>query len=235
MNEANKVIESLMSKSSYNFDDLCDLVAVLRSENGCPWDREQTNKSIRNCIIDETYEFIEGLDNEDNELMCEELGDVLFQIVFHSDITRDNGSFDVNDVIDGICKKMIIRHPHVFGDVNVKNSQDVLLNWENIKNDEKKRKTPYEQLDSVAKSLPSLMRAQKLVGKAQKNNLIENSDFDSEIVAVLDCLDKLKVAKNSDCLGELLFRICSLARTMDVEAEEILYVENERFLKKFAP
>ncbi|MBE6681775.1 MAG: nucleoside triphosphate pyrophosphohydrolase [Ruminococcaceae bacterium] len=234
MNEANKVIERLMSKSSYNFDDLCDLVTVLRSENGCPWDREQTNKSIRNCIIDETYEFIEGLDNEDNELMCEELGDVLFQIVFHSDIKRDNGAFNVNDVIDGICKKMIIRHPHVFGDVNVKNSDEVLVNWENIKNDEKKRKTPYEQLDSVAKSLPSLMRAQKLIGKAQKNNLIECADFDSAVSDVKECLDNLKNINDRDCLGELLFKICSLARYMDVEAEEILYVENEKFLKRFA-
>ena len=234
MNEANKVIESLMSKSSYNFDDLCDLVTVLRSENGCPWDREQTNKSIRNCIIDETYEFIEGLDNEDNELMCEELGDVLFQIVFHSDIKRDNGAFNVNDVIDGICKKMIIRHPHVFGDVNVKNSDEVLVNWENIKNDEKKRKTPYEQLDSVAKSLPSLMRAQKLISKAQKNNLIECADFDSAISDVKECLDNLKNINDRECLGELLFKICSLARYMDVEAEEILYVENEKFLKRFA-
>lgn len=234
MNEANKVIERLMSKSSYNFDDLCDLVTVLRSENGCPWDREQTNKSIRNCIIDETYEFIEGLDNEDNELMCEELGDVLFQIVFHSDIKRDNGAFNVNDVIDGICKKMIIRHPHVFGDVNVKNSDEVLVNWENIKNDEKKRKTPYEQLDSVAKSLPSLMRAQKLISKAQKNNLIECADFDSAVSDVKECLDNLKNTNDRDCLGELLFKICSLARYMDVEAEEILYVENEKFLKRFA-
>ena len=168
MENSIEAIKYLVSKSKYSFDDLCLLVGVLRSENGCPWDREQTNKSIRNCFIDETYEFIEGLDNDDNELMCEELGDVLFQIIFHADIKSDDYTFSINNVVDGICKKMILRHPHVFGDVSVANSGEVLVNWENIKNDEKSRKTPYEQLDSVSKSLPSMMRAQKLISKAKK-------------------------------------------------------------------
>ena len=155
----------------HTYEDFLKVIEELRSEHGCPWDREQTNKSIRNCFIDETYEFIEGLDTDDNKLMCEELGDVLFQIIFHADIKSDNNSFDINEIIDGICKKMILRHPHVFGDVSVKNSGEVLVNWENIKNDEKSRKTPYEQLDSVSKSLPSMMRAQKLISKAKKNCL----------------------------------------------------------------
>lgn len=233
MNDVQNVIEKLLSKTTYTFDDLCDLVTVLRSENGCPWDREQTNKSIRNCIIDETYEFIEGLDSDDNKLMCEELGDVLFQVVFHSDIKNDDNTFNVNDVIDGICKKMIVRHPHVFGDVSVNNSEDVLKNWDIIKNDEKHRKTPYEQLDSVAKSLPGLMRAQKLVSKAEKNRLIESKTFDEEIHDVQERLDALKQSKSSDDLGKLLFSISSLARSLNVEAEEVLYIENESFLKKF--
>jgi tetrapyrrole methylase family protein/MazG family protein len=181
MENSKEVIKELLSKNNYNFDDLCNLVSVLRSEEGCPWDREQTNKSIRNCIIDETYEFIEGLDTDDDKLMCEELGDVLFQVVFHSDIKQDNNVFDIGNVIDGICKKMILRHPHVFGTVNVADSAEVLVNWENIKNDEKQRKTPLEQLQSVSKALPSLMRAQKLQSKAAKNNLIEKASFDTAI------------------------------------------------------
>ena len=233
MNNSKEAIEILLSKDKYSFDDLCSLVSVLRSEDGCPWDREQTNKSIRNCMIDETYEFIEGLDNDDDTLMCEELGDVLFQIIFHSDIKKDESVFSVQDVIDGICKKMIMRHPHVFGNVSVNNSGEVLVNWENIKNDEKKRKTPYEQLDSVARTLPSLMRCQKLQSKAVKTKLVEEMSFDEQIDIAQAKLDELKNKRDSATLGELLFSICSISRTLDVESEEILYIENEKFLNKF--
>ncbi|MBQ7398922.1 MAG: MazG family protein [Clostridia bacterium] len=233
MENAKNIIKNLLEKSEYNFDDLCRLVYVLRSEDGCPWDREQTNKSIRNCFIDETYEFIEGLDREDDKLMCEELGDVLFQIIFHSDIKRDNKCFDINDVIDGICKKMILRHPHVFGTVNVENSAEVLVNWENIKNHEKQRKTPYEQLDSVSKALPSLMRAQKLQSKAAKCGLLEKADFEESVKNANRALSALKESGNSEDLGKLLFSITQIADSMDVEAEEILYIENDNFIKKF--
>ena len=233
MKNSKEMIKYLLSKDSSSFEDLCGLVSVLRSDDGCPWDREQTCKSIRNCIIDETYEFIEGLDTDNNELMCEELGDVLFQVVFHSDIKSCENSFDVSDVIDGICKKMILRHPHVFGNTNVENSSEVLVNWENIKNDEKKRKTPYEQLESVSKALPSLMRSQKLVSKAKKNNLIENSNFEVALADVKRSIESLEKSKNSDDLGKLLFQISSLASTLDVEAEQILYMENEKFVSNF--
>lgn len=233
MKNPTEAIEYLLSRNNYNFDDLCTLVAVLRSENGCPWDREQTNKSIRNCFIDETYEFIEGLDNDDNNLMCEELGDVLFQIIFHADIKSDDKSFDIGNVIDGICKKMILRHPHVFGDVSVSNSGEVLINWENIKNDEKSRKTPYEQLDSVSKALPSLMRSQKLISKAKKNSLIENKEISSVIGDVEAALNAVKKSKDKDDLGNLLFKIASLCSAFDVDGEEILYIENDKFVKQF--
>lgn len=231
--EIESIKARLVSNKNFSFDDLCDLVAVLRSENGCPWDREQTNKSIRNCFIDETYEFIEGLDNDDNELMCEELGDVLFQIMFHADIKKDDGVFAIDDVVDGICKKMILRHPHVFGDVNVSNSSEVLVNWENIKNNEKSRKTPYEQLDSVAKSLPSLMRSQKLQKKADKTGLCKFESVDKAVDNIQSALDCFKISKNKDDLGKILFAVCGVSQMMDVECEEILYIENEKFLKSF--
>lgn len=233
MSNTKQMIKELLTKENYTFDDLCNLVSVLRSDDGCPWDREQTNMSIRNSIIDETYEFIEGLDNNNDDLMCEELGDVLFQIIFHSDIKSDYEAFDINDVINGICKKMILRHPHVFGEVYVNSSSDVLVNWENIKNSEKQRKTPYEQLDSVSKALPSLMRTQKLISKAEKNNLIEKSDLSAALSRIKKSVDDIEKTENVQSLGKLLFDVSALCRVMDVEAEEILYIENNKFMNQF--
>ncbi len=229
----NELKKQLLSKEHYDFSDLCNLVKVLRSEEGCPWDREQTNKSIRNSIIDETYEFIEGLDCDDDKLMCEELGDVLFQIVFHSDIKGDENAFDCNDVIDGISKKMILRHPHVFGNVHVENSAEVLVNWEAIKNDEKSRKTPYQQLDSVAKTLPSLMRAQKLRSKAAKNNLDVKSDKAFYIAQMRKALDVLEQNDDEKALGELLFAATGVGDCMEKETEEILYNYNLSYQDKY--
>jgi len=166
--------------------------------------------------------------------MCEELGDVLFQIVFHSDIKKDENVFDVNDVIDGICKKMIIRHPHVFGDVSVADTGEVLVNWENIKNDEKQRKTPYMQLDSVAKSLPSLMRAQKLKKKADKTGLEalgEVSDFTTEALNVLNDIQENGV--NEEKIGRLLFACAGISQVSGIEAEEALSRTNDAYLSSF--
>lgn len=225
--------EYLLSKENFSFSDLCLLVKILRSEDGCPWDREQTSKSIRNCFIDEVYEFIEGLDNDDDKLMCEELGDVLFQVVFHSQIKLEEGKFSSEDVIDGICKKMILRHPHVFANLSVTGSEQVLSNWDIIKNDEKQRKTPYAQLDAVSKALPSLMRAQKLISKAEKNGLVQKESFENCIKNIERITEEIKTTKDISKIGELLFSTASLSRLLDVEAEQALYVENERFLEKF--
>ena len=136
MNREQK-IAYLLEKEHYNIDDLNMIVGVLRSEGGCPWDMEQTHKSIRNDLIEETYEVIEAIDTDNSELMQEELGDVLLQVSFHADIEREAGNFEFSDVTDGICKKLIHRHPHVFGDVNVSTSAQVLSNWGKIKSEEK--------------------------------------------------------------------------------------------------
>ena len=229
-----KSVGYLKSKEHYSFEDLCLLTRVLRSEIGCPWDGEQTNKSVRNAFIDETYEFIEGLDADDNKLMCEELGDVLFQIVFHCCIKSETDEFDESDVIDGICKKMILRHPHVFGDTDVKNSAEVLVNWENIKNDEKQRKTPYERLKSVAVSLPSLMRSQKLYSKAckyglcEKKNAPESLDEAEKIIA-----DMKKDGVNADNISHLLSVCTEISESAGVDAEEALYRANNAFTEQF--
>jgi len=128
--EIQEKILSLLSKKTYTFDDLVDVVVVLRSEQGCPWDKEQTHKSIRNDFIEETYEVIEAIDTEDPVLLREELGDVLLQVVFHARIEEQEGRFDINDVANDICVKLIHRHPHVFGDVCADTSEQVLENWD---------------------------------------------------------------------------------------------------------
>ncbi len=230
-----ELIKELSLKENFNFQDLLNLVKILRSEHGCPWDREQTNKSVRNAIIDEGYEFIEGLDNDDDVLMCEELGDVLFQVIFHAQIKSEGNVFDIDDIINGICKKMVLRHPHVFGEVCVDNSEQVLSNWEKIKNKEKQRKSPYEQLDSVSKSLPSLMRASKIQSKAEKTSLQEQKSTDYYISQLKDTLETLKEsdAPGEQLVAELLFASAGIARTLGLEAEEVLYKKNNAFVEQF--
>lgn len=128
-------------KENYNFNDLVEIVKILRAPDGCPWDREQTHKSIRSNFIEETYEAVEAIDTDDLDLLKEELGDVLLQVALHAEIESEQGTFDINDVCDGICKKLIIRHPHVFGDVNADTTEKVLKNWDAIKMKTKSQKT----------------------------------------------------------------------------------------------
>ena len=162
--ERKEKIEYLLGKESYDFDDLVLIVTLLRSEGGCPWDMEQTHKSLRKGFIEETYEVIEAIDTENPTLLREELGDVLLQIVFHADIEREEGRFDMSGVANDICAKLIHRHPHVFGEVKVSDTAEVLSNWEKIKGVEKQRVTHTDKLRSIPPMLPALMRAQK-VGK----------------------------------------------------------------------
>lgn len=161
--------QKLKNEKKHSFDSLRLLVDVLRGEGGCVWDREQTHESIRNNIIEETYEVVEAIDKRDAALLREELGDVMLQVVFHSRIEEEKGSFDIDDVMTEVVDKMILRHPHVFGDVKVADSSEVLDNWEKIKKEEKKRKTAKESMLSVPKQLPALMRAAKVIKKAKKD------------------------------------------------------------------
>ena len=156
----------MLKKERYSFGDLVDIVKMLRGEGGCPWDREQDHKSIRDDLIEETYEVIEAIDTEDPELLREELGDVLLQIVFHASISTDDKEFNIDDVTDEICRKMIYRHPHVFGNVSADTSEEVLRNWEKLKSDEKQRKTVTDKLNAIPRQLPALMRATKVGKKA---------------------------------------------------------------------
>jgi len=191
--ERQKKVDYLLNCERYGFDELVLVMELLRGEGGCPWDIEQTHKSIRKDFIEETYEVIEAIDTEDPVLLREELGDVLLQVAFHSQIEREEGRFDIYDVTNDICAKLIHRHPHVFGEVKVNNSDDVLVNWDKIKGEEKHRETLTDKLRAIPPMLPALMRAQKVGKKA--------SFFDFETAdAVFDKLyeeySELKAYKN---------------------------------------
>lgn len=226
-------------KEKYDINDLLEIMRILRSENGCPWDREQDHKSIRKDFLEETYEVVEAIDTEDSELLLEELGDVLLQVVFHSRIEEEKGGFDFGDVADGICQKLIVRHPHVFGDVTAETSGEVLKNWNNIKQQTKGQETYSETLESVCTALPALMRAQKVGQRAKRAGM----DF-KDVSQVIECLEseiaelKEAMAENdsghiSEELGDVLFSCVNLARHLDCDAEESLTRSTDKFMKRF--
>lgn len=210
----------LKTEERHDFESLRQLVEVLRSEDGCPWDAEQTHASIRTDLIEETYEAIEGIDKDDMVLLREELGDVMFQVLFHSRIEEEKGGFTVDDVVNDICHKMIVRHPHVFGDVQVDGSAQVLKNWETIKTVEKSRDTAKAKMEAVPKQYPSLIRAKKVVKKARAAGY----DFGSEeeLTAKLQSLTASLAGADPETrqnlLTEILFASVQLAgNDADVE------------------
>ena len=226
-------IQQLLSQSSYGVDDLRDIVVILRGEGGCPWDREQDHHSIRKGLIEECYEVAEAIDRDDPVLLREELGDVLLQIVFHADMEKDAGRFDLDDVANDECVKMIHRHPHVFGTVRADTSEEVLSNWDKIKTQEKQRISLSDQLRAIPPMLPALMRAQKVGKKLGEDARTDVSDV---IDALNDALRAVSEASDADAkkeiLGDLLFRMASLCRILDVEAEEALTASVERVISR---
>lgn len=235
-----KLKEELLSKNEYDFNDLVNIMKVLRSPEGCPWDREQTHKTIRRDLLEETYELIEGIDKDDAEMLREELGDVLLQVVFHSDIASSNGNFCITDVCTDICKKLIIRHPHVFGDVKVKDSENVLANWDMIKKETKKQESDTEVLRSISPALPALMRAEKIGKKARKVGF----DFDNaneamekvteEVREVNEAIASGNKADIEEEFGDLFLAVVNAARLAGVDSEQALYNANEKFLARFS-
>ena len=226
-------------KDKYSMDDLLEIMKILRAPGGCPWDREQTHQSIRNCFIEETYEAVEAIDTEDPVLLQEELGDVLLQVLFHSEIEEEEGRFDFSHVVDGEAKKMVERHPHVFGSVTVDGTEDVLTNWDAIKKKTKAQKTQTEVLQSVSKALPALMRSQKVQQKAAKVG------FDwPDVSGALDKVEEetaelreaIRAEGDAACaeeLGDLLFSVVNVARFLHVSAEQSLSEACEKFIRRF--
>ena len=226
-------------KNSYDMQDLIEIMRILRAPGGCPWDAEQTHTSIKKNLIEETYEVIEAINKDDKELMCEELGDLLMQVVFHAQMEEECGSFVFGDITDGICKKLIERHPHVFGQVSISGVDDVLTNWDAIKRKSKGQKTTTQSMNSVPRELPALMRATKLQKKAA------DVGFDwNDVTGALDKLEE-EIAElrqaigNNDCenmveeLGDVLFSAVNVSRFIKTDAEEALTAASDKFLARF--
>ena len=231
-------IDYLLKKENYSFDDLVTVVEVLRSDIGCPWDREQDHKSIRKDLIEETYEVIEAIDTDNSVLLREELGDVLLQVAFHTEIEKEKGVFTLEDVANDVCAKLIHRHPHVFGDVVAETPDRVLANWEVIKSEEKERKTVTDKLCAIPPMLPALMRAEK-VGK--KASCFDFPDADSVMLKVKEELAELEEAvmqENAENIeeemGDLIFSVVSLCRKLHVEPEVALNKATDKFIKRFS-
>lgn len=227
----------LLARDRYDFEDLVLLVEILRSEEGCPWDREQDHQSIRRDFIEETYEVIEAIDTEDSGLLREELGDVLLQVVFHAQIEREQERFDMHDVANDICAKLIHRHPHVFDTIQADTTEQVLRNWERIKSEEKQRVTITDKLRSIPPMLPALMRAEK-VGKKAK--CFDFSDSWEVLAKMDEELEELKEAiKQGDergCeeeVGDLLLTVTSLCRKLKIDSEIALNHATEKFINRF--
>lgn len=226
------------AKSSYTCKDLEEIVRILRHPGGCPWDQEQTHQSIRRNFLEEAYEVAEAIDRGDVDGLKEELGDVLLQVYFHTSIEEDAGRFTLDDVADGVCKKLIYRHPHVFGDVTVDSTDQVLSNWEELKQKEKHQDTQADAVDAVARTLPALWRAEKMKKKAAKAGF-DWRDVSGALDKLSEELDELKVAAlegNGDPveeLGDLLFAAVCVARFLDADPEDALHAACDKFSTRF--
>lgn len=226
-------------KQYYKIEDLLEIMRLLRSADGCDWDREQTHKSISSNFLEETHEVIEAITSEDMQSLCEELGDVLLQIVFHAQIEKENGMFGFDDVVDGICKKLIIRHPHVFKDTKVDNSDQILKNWDKIKRQTKGGGTQTDLLRGVPKTLPALMRSAKVQNRASRIG------FDwPEITGALEALDSERLEleqavadkddrKIEEEFGDFLFSAVNVSRFLGCDAEQALTLACDKFIRRF--
>ncbi len=234
------MIENFQFKENYDVNDLVDIVQILRSPGGCPWDMEQDHKSIRRDFLEETYEVIEAINKDDKDLLLEELGDVLLQVVFHTQIEREKGTFQLSDVADGICKKMIERHPHVFGDVNATTSEQVLENWDVIKKRTKQQKSQTESMNSIPREFPALMRADKVQKKASKVGFDWDSvdgAFDKVSEELLELKQAYKEGNQDNIheeLGDLLFSVVNVSRFVKVDSEEALTNSTDKFIDRFS-
>ena len=224
-------------KDSYGVRDLVDIVRILRAPGGCPWDAEQTHQSIRRNFLEEAYEAAEAIDEGSPEHLKEELGDVLLQVVMHARMEQEAGRFDLDGVADGICKKLIYRHPHVFGDVAVSGTGEVLSNWEALKRKEKGQATNTDALEAVARALPALWRAEKVQKKARKAGF-DWPDVSGALDKLSEELEELKTAAAegtnvAEELGDLLFSAVNAARFLKVDPEDALNGATDKFIGRF--
>ncbi|MCH5317081.1 MAG: nucleoside triphosphate pyrophosphohydrolase [Eubacterium sp.] len=226
-------------KDTYDINDLINLVTVLRAPGGCPWDREQTHESIKKNFIEETYEVIEAINKKDSASLREELGDILLQVALHCEMEREKGSFDFNAVADEICKKLIVRHPHVFGDVQAENGKEALDSWDAVKLKTKGMKKQSESMLKVPRELPALMRAQKIQQKAAKAGF-DWDELSGAVDKLYEEINELKGALSGekqedieDEFGDVLFSCVNISRFIDVDSEEALTAATDKFLSRY--
>ena len=233
-------MNGLTQKERYNMEDLLEIVALLRDpENGCPWDKVQTHTSIRKNFIEETYEVADAIDLADASLLCEELGDVLLQVALHTRMEEEQGAFTFGDVCTGICKKLIYRHPHIFGDAGVQTPDEALQNWEALKRREKHREGAGDDLDSVPAALPALMRSRKVAKRAADHGFTYPdaqaaiADLEQELTELKQAVAQGSADAQQEELGDVLFSAVNTARTLDIEPEQCLTAASDKFIKRF--
>ncbi len=220
-----------------NLEKLVDIIAILRSENGCPWDREQTHKTLRPNMLEEAYEAVDAIDDGDIANLREELGDVLLQVVLHAQIAKDNNEFDIEDVAKELSDKLIHRHPHVFGNAHVDSANDVVVNWDKLKQEEKTYRKSI--LDGISKSQSALMSAQKISKKVVKvgfewENVESLKDcIKSEYKEFEEAVESGDKDRMEDEMGDIFFATVNLARWYKIDAEQALLSANKKFTKRF--
>ena len=221
------------------FTELVGVIATLRSENGCPWDREQTHESLKSTLIEETYETLEAIDTGDPNKLKDELGDLLMNVMLQAQIAAEHKDFDIYGVIETITEKLIRRHPHVFGDVEVEDSDEVIKNWEAIKRQEAGYSDRKSVLDGIPNAMPTLLRAQKIQNRAARVGF-DWEELKDVVAKVEEELEEVKASMNTDVpeavameLGDLLFAIVNLCRFMEIQAEETLRQANRKFITRF--
>ena len=224
---------NFLYKDFYDVNDLIQVVHILRGPGGCPWDREQTHESIRRDFQEEVCEVLEAIDRKDAEGLKEELGDVLLQVVFHTVLEQEQNGLTLDQVADGICKKLIYRHPHVFGQVQVSGTQEVLSNWEDLKKKEKHQRTGADTMDAVARTLPALWRAEKVQKKAQKAGYCwpEGAEQQQVVCAAAEGLSGTQDKELA--VGQLLFAAVQMSRLLGVDPEQALNRMTDAFIRDF--
>lgn len=224
-----------MSNYKYNIDDLRKVMKKLLSENGCPWDKAQTHSSLRKYLIEECYEAIDAIDNNDMDNLCEELGDILFQVMFHSELAENEGCFNLDKVINDITNKMIYRHPHVFANESDRDQNSIIANWDKLKEKEKGYRSSNEVINSVPKALPSLIRSQKVISKAVKYNKY-NDNINNIITQMEAILNRLKKSdfsqkeETEEIIGNFLLELTKISQFLQINADFSLTNALEKFI-----
>ena len=226
-------------KESYDLRDFIALIDYLRSPKGCPWDREQTHESIRRNVLEEAYEVCEAIDEGSPEHLCEELGDLLMQVIFHASMSKDEGGFDMDAIADMACKKLVHRHPHVFGAVAADTPEKVLENWDAIKRADRAQQTAASAMDGISHGLPGLMRSEKIQNKAAKLGFDwpavggAMDKLREEVGELQEGIDADDLENIKEELGDVLFSAVNVARFYKLDSEQLMHAACEKFIRRF--